>query len=234
MIDAASVSGIRPQAVLFDLDGTLVDTALDLTAALNHVLTSIDLKPLADEAVRAYVSAGAGALLALGLNTRIDDSHVAELRAEFLDYYGRNLAVHSCLFEGMDDLLEELAEAQIPWGIVTNKPRAYTLPLIDLLALRHQPACVICGDDFAVKKPHPAPLTKAFRLLDTLPFHGMYVGDDRRDIIAGWRVGCSTVVAGWGYLGPGESILTWGAHAICETPVALSRLIFEQGINPGS
>lgn len=214
-----------PDAVFFDLDGTLADTAADLSAALNAVLSERDRAPLPLAQTRPYVSMGAVALICLGFNLKPDDPALPPLRSRFLDYYSNNLCNESRLFPGIAGFLHDLLAREIPFGVVTNKPRAYTSPLLEALELPLAPASVVCGDDLPVKKPHPAPLRHACRSIGAPPFNCIYIGDDRRDVIAGRRAGMRTFAANWGYIGPGEDPAAWGAHLTVGTPDELSGLI---------
>jgi N-acetyl-D-muramate 6-phosphate phosphatase len=215
----------RVRAVLFDLDGTLADTAADLTRALNHVLVGIDVEPVPLSRARTHVSQGAVALLALGLGAGTDDPRVGNLRGPFLEFYANNLCVDSCLFDGIDALLRMLDDGGIAWGVVTNKPRAYTLPLLDALPLPTPPGVVVCGDDLAVKKPHPLPVRHACATLDVSPTDTLFVGDDPRDITAGLRAGTGTVVAGWGYIDATVNPGLWGADGIAAEPAQLGAFL---------
>lgn len=213
-----------PAAVLFDLDGTLADTAEDLTAALNSVLAQAGRAPLPLETTRPLVSRGALALLRLGFDIDGSDPRMTALRESFLDFYGRNLSVSSCLFPGIADLLRRFQARGIPFGVVTNKPRAYTEPLLAEL-LPTPPASVVCGDDLAVQKPHPAPLLLACRQIGVRPFQCVFIGDDRRDVVAGLRAGMTTIVAAYGYIGPGEQPMDWGARHVADAPEQIAKLI---------
>jgi phosphoglycolate phosphatase len=215
----------RVQAVLFDLDGTLADTAADLTRALNHALAGIPVAPVDISRSREHVSRGAVALIALGLGVSVDDPRVDGLRSPFLKFYARNLCVDTCLFDGIEVLLRMLDQNNIRWGVVTNKPRSYTTPLLNALPLPSPPAALVCGDDLPVKKPHPLPVRRALEMLAVAPVNAVFVGDDPRDITAGLRAGTRTVVAGWGYIGESVNPATWGADAIAGHVEQLEALL---------
>jgi 2-phosphoglycolate phosphatase len=215
----------RIAAMLFDLDGTLADTAADLTAALNAVMTERGLAPLPLEQTRAHVSLGAAALIRLGLGAGPGDPGFAELRQAFLAYYRDHLCIETRLFPGIERLLDDLAARGVAWGIVTNKPVAYTLPLLRQLQLPTQPGAVVCGDTMAHSKPHPAPIREACRLLDASPSRAAYVGDDLRDIVAGFRAGTATVAVRWGYLGIGTAVERWGADRVVSSSDELRELL---------
>ncbi len=220
-----------PRGVLFDLDGTLADTAADLTNALNRVLVDHDLEPVALADTREHVSRGASALLQLSLGAAGDDPRIDAWRPAFLDYYAKALCEHTRLFPGIAGLIEGLADLGIAWGVVTNKPRAYTVPLLDALTLPSRPSVLVCADDLAHKKPHPLPLRHACERLGAATFHCVYVGDDRRDVIAGFRAGTGTAAALWGYIGPGENPATWGADIMAPDAPRLADHLFTGGGN---
>ena len=206
----------RARGVLFDLDGTLADTAADLTAALNHALAGLGVAPLPLETTRPYVSRGAGALLQLALGAAAGDPRIEASRPRFLAWYADHLCIETRLYPGIAALLESLADQEIAWGVVTNKPRAYTVPLLDDLPLPHPPASIVCADDLPHKKPHPLPVRHACAALGALPGDCLFVGDDRRDVTAGFRAGTVTAAAAWGYIGPGESPRNWGADLVAD------------------
>lgn len=208
----------RIDTVFFDLDGTLVDTAPDLSAALNRLLGSLDIPPLPAGRLRPHVSAGARGLIGEALGIQPGDSRFAVLRAKFLEFYEQALCEKSCLFEGIPAVLERYRAKDIRWGIVTNKPQRYAMPLIDALGLKNEAICIVCGDSATRPKPHPMPLWMACELSRTNTSNAVYVGDDPRDIDAGRSAGLHTIAAAWGYLGVGPPIEAWGAHAIAATP----------------
>ena len=211
--------------MLFDLDGTLADTAADLTAALNRVLDELSEPYVANAQARPHVSRGALALLRLGLRARQDDPRPAALLPRFLEFYAAALCEETRLFPGIEECLDRLDGGHIPFGVVTNKPREYTLPILERLDVARRLSAVVCGDDLAVKKPHPAPLRRASEEFEIAAHDIVYVGDDRRDVTAGFRAGMPTIIAAWGYLGPGETPETWGANAIAATPLDLLEWI---------
>lgn len=208
-------------AVFFDLDGTLADTAPDLGAALNHLRREAGLAALPAEKLRAHVSAGSRGLLAVGFGLVPTDAAYPELQQRFLDYYERHLCVATTLFAGMADLLDAFDERGIGWGIVTNKPDRYTVPLVDQLGLGQRAVAVVSGDTTAHAKPHPEPLLHACRLARVEPTKCIYVGDDLRDVQAGRAAGMRTVIAAYGYLGEGPPLADWQADATIEHPSEL-------------
>lgn len=214
-----------PRAVLFDLDGTLADTAPDLAAAVNWMRTERGLEPTPYAILRPTASAGARGMIGAAFGLAPGDEGYEELRMQWFERYQSNMAVHSTLFDGIADLLDGIAAAGMAWGIVTNKPARFTDPLVPLIGLAHA-GCVVSGDTTPHAKPHPAPLLEAARRLDIAPAHCWYVGDDLRDIEAGRAAGMVTVACNWGYCGaidPG----TWGADHQLDTPRDLLRMLRE-------
>ncbi|QSI78553.1 phosphoglycolate phosphatase [Niveibacterium microcysteis] len=212
--------------VLFDLDGTLADTAPDLGAALNHVLEEEGVALLPIEATRPVTSQGVRGLLRVGLGIGPDDTNYQTLAQRVLKHYAAGICRHTRLFDGMPGVLATLESRGIKWGIVTNKHARFTEPLVDALGLMQRAACVISGDSAAHPKPHPAPLLMACERANVAPTHSIYVGDDLRDIQAGKAAGMCTIAAAWGYLGEGEAIHEWGADHIAPTPEALLDVVF--------
>lgn len=206
------------QAVLFDLDGTLADTAPDLGGALNRQRQRRGLPPLPVAQVRPHASAGARGLLAVGFGLSPGDADYEPMREEFLALYGERLCEETRLFPGMPELLDELERRGVAWGVVTNKPERFTRPLMDALALGARAGCVVSGDTCAHPKPHPAPLLAASQRLAVDPGDCLYVGDDERDTRASLAAGMRSIVACYGYLGSGRPWQEWGAHAGIERP----------------
>lgn len=217
-------SGI--QAVLFDLDGTLVDTAPDLAQALNRLRLEQGKNELPYPLIRDQVSNGGNALIELGFGLKTGAAGQAELRQRLLDLYQDRIAEHSRLFEGLDSLLHHFRQQSLPWGIVTNKPRHYTDLLLQALELA--PGVVVCPDDLGIAKPDPAPLLFAARQLAVAPEACLYVGDHRRDIEAGRRAGMQTLAVGFGYIGPEEDPLAWEADVFVETVAELNTWIMQR------
>ncbi|HKO66973.1 MAG TPA: phosphoglycolate phosphatase [Burkholderiaceae bacterium] len=211
--------------VLFDLDGTLADTAPDLAAAVNRMRIARGIAPLPIAELRPYVSHGARGMVGRAFNVTPDDAQYAELRQEFLREYEAALCVDSALFPGMDDTLAYLEHHGIKWGIVTNKLARFTLPLIDALRLSKRVACVVSGDTAQFSKPHPAPILYALAMACVDAPAAVYVGDDQRDIDAGRAAGVHTVVASYGYLGNGVAYPQWGADEVIHSPQELLALL---------
>lgn len=217
------ISFRRPRAVLFDLDGTLADTAPDLAAAVNQLLIARGLEPAPYEQLRPVASAGARGLIGVAFGLKPGDDEYEALRIAFLDNYAAAIATHSVLFDGVAELLKALEARGIKWGIVTNKPARYTDLLVPEIDLAHA-ACVVSGDTTPHPKPHPAPLLEAARRINIAPQDCWYVGDDLRDIQAGHAAEMFTVAAAWGYCGDSEPV-TWQARAIAPTPKDVLALI---------
>lgn len=203
--------------VLFDLDGTLVDTAPDMTAALNRLRQQEGLPGLAYEHVRDTVSKGSLALVDLGFGSALEPDKREALQRRFLELYAEALCVHSRLFDGMDELLDTLDRTGTRWGIVTNKPGWLTGPLLGDLRLQTRAACVVSGDTLERRKPFPDPLLHACATVRCHPRASVYVGDDPRDVQAGKAAGMRTLIARWGYIDRNETPQDWGADAMMQT-----------------
>ena len=212
-----------PQAILFDLDGTLADTAPDLAGAVNQLRISRGLMPTDYELLRPVASAGARGLIGVAFGITPQDDGYTALRDEFLQNYEAAIAVKSRLFEGITELLSGLQDKGIVWGIVTNKIAYLTDQLVPKIGLHHA-ACVISGDTTAHAKPHPAPLYEAAKRINVLAEQCWYVGDDLRDIQAGQAAGMTTIAAAWGYCGE-VAPATWKASALVESPQQLLALL---------
>lgn len=217
------------KAVLFDLDGTLLDTAPDLGYALNQTLHLYGKAPLPHEQIRPWASHGARGLLALGFDDDSESDSFAELRKTFLDIYAENLLRDTCLFEGMAEVLVTLENQGLPWGIVTNKPMAYTDPLVAQFNWPNQPACVISGDSTPLPKPDPGAIHLACSQMDIPASACVYVGDADRDITAGVAAGMPSLAALWGYIQDHEQPDTWGASALLNNPAELLTWLEDHG-----
>ncbi|NGY06178.1 HAD-IA family hydrolase [Solimonas terrae] len=211
-----------PRAVLFDLDGTLVDTAPDLGHAANLVRAELGRPPLPLADYRPVASAGARGLLGKALQITPEHADFPARRDRFLELYRANLTRQSRLFDGMDVLFAAIAASGARWGIVTNKPAWLTTPLLAGLHLDRQAACAVSADQVARAKPAPDSLLHACELLSLAPTECWYVGDDKRDITAGRAAGMITVAADWGYLGADGPIDSWGADYIARSPQELA------------
>lgn len=215
----------KTTAVLFDLDGTLVDTAPDLADALNATLKHFGRESLPFESIRPEVSHGGIALIRLGFKIEPDDAHFEDYRQFLLDYYKNNLSVNSRLFEGMDELLEQLESSGIPWGVVTNKPSWLTDPLMQQMGMDKRAACIVSGDTCANKKPHPEPIHHACQLAGVSVEHCWYIGDAERDIEAGNAAGCTTVTALFGYIDEDDQPENWQADHLISHPSEIMHLL---------
>ena len=188
------------RAVLFDLDGTLADTAADLAAALNRVRADRALPPLPLPALRPHASDGTRGMLGAGMNVTRSDPEFEGLKDAFLSYYETTLCEQTRLFSGADVLLGEIERRGMPWGIVTNKVARFTLPLLERLELTRRAAAIVCGDTTPETKPHPAPLLHAATVIGVEPASCVYVGDAERDVLAARAAAMKSIVASYGYI----------------------------------
>lgn len=211
--------------VLFDLDGTLVDTAPDLASAVNRMLEARARPALSLELLRPLASHGARGLLGRAFGLAPGEQGFEELRQEFFREYASALCKHSALFPQMAETLDELEGAGLRWGIVTNKIARFTEPLVQALGLYERAACVVSGDTTPHAKPHPAPLLHALSAVGVAAGHAVYVGDDLRDVQAGQAAGIRTVAAAYGYLGDGLPVENWGADRVITHPLDLLDFI---------
>lgn len=209
------------RAVLFDLDGTLADTAPDLGHALNLQRTARGLLPLPISYLRRFASMGARGLIKAGFDLEPKDDGYSPLHAEFLELYERNLCRETRLFPGMDDVLAWLDKRSMAWGVVTNKVERLTLPLLESLGLRARARSVVSGDTCSQPKPHAEPLLRASRECAVEPERCLYVGDDERDVQASRAAGMRVAIARYGYLGPGRPPEAWGGDALIDSPTDL-------------
>lgn len=208
-------------AVLFDLDGTLIDSAPDLAGAANDLRARHGLDALPYEALRPMVGAGARGMVGVAFGLRPGEEGFEPLRDAFLARYAERLLDRTHVFEAVEPVLQALSAAGVPWGIVTNKVTRYAEPVVRGLGLDSRAGVLIAGDTTAHAKPHPAPLLEAARRLGREAGRCVYVGDDHRDMQAGRAAGMATLAAGWGYLGQGEHIDAWGADAVLQEPAQL-------------
>lgn len=215
----------RIRAVLFDLDGTLVDSAPDLAAAADQLRIERGLPSLPLDAYRPMAGAGARGLLGVALGVTPEHPEFVVLRDAFFVHYERNLTQRTMAFEGVGAMIEALLAAGLAWGVVTNKATRFTQPLTQAMPMFSTAKAIISGDTTPHAKPHPAPLLEACARMDIAPEHCMYVGDDERDIVAGLAAGMYTVAATYGYLGQGCAPAQWGAHAEIKSPLSLLQLL---------
>ena len=209
------------KAVLFDLDGTLADSAGDLAGAINRIRRERGLPPVTVASMRPYASAGARGLLGAGMGVAPDDAEYPALREQFLAYYEAGLAETTALFDGIAPMLDTLAARRLPFGIVTNKATRYTQKVVAALGLDVRAGAVVSGDTTAHPKPHPAPLLHAAELLGVASAECVYVGDDLRDVIAGNAAGMPTIAAEYGYLGEAGCADDWPATGWIAQPLEL-------------
>ncbi len=213
------------KTVLFDLDGTLLDTAPDLAFALNETLKRYQQPPLPFDTIRPVVSHGGMALIKLGFNLQPNEAGFEERRQFLLDVYLNNLARETVLFDGMENVLSTLEQARIPWGVVTNKPAWLTDPLMAQMGLDQRAVSIVSGDTLPQRKPDPAPVLLACEQAGTAPEHCIYIGDAERDITAGKRAGTQTAAALFGYLMPGDDPQSWQADHQLERPEQLLDIL---------
>jgi phosphoglycolate phosphatase len=218
---AAPGTAAPVRAVLFDLDGTLADTAPDLGAALNHVRRAAGLGALPLGTIRPWVSQGGRGLIGGGFGLLHDDPALPNLLDALLARYAAAVCVHTRLFPGMDGVLDELEIRGLAWGIVTNKPSRFTLPLLEGLGLAGRIGSVVCGDTLAARKPDPAPVLLACTQLGVAPGCCVMVGDDRRDIAAARAAGARSLAVTYGYGTQGDPPENWSADGLLHTPAGL-------------
>jgi phosphoglycolate phosphatase len=206
------------QAVLFDLDGTLVDSAPDLAGAANELRAARGLQAMAFDQLRPMVGSGARGMLNAAFGVGPDDPDFDAMRTEFLDCYEARILRQTRIFASVEPVLAALEQHGLPWGIVTNKIARFSVPLVKGLGLMPRCAVLVSGDSTAHAKPHPQPLLEAAGRLGLAPQQCIYVGDDRRDVQAGRSACMATLAAAWGYLGRDESVSEWNADAVLAHP----------------
>ncbi|MEO1034613.1 MAG: HAD-IA family hydrolase [Pseudomonadota bacterium] len=217
-------------ALLVDLDGTLVDTAPDMVAALERLCRRNGRTAPDRDLARAVVSSGSMALLRLGFGDEEASARRDELLPAFLADYTANVAQSSALFAGWDRVLEYVESRGVRWGVVTNKPEHISRKLLAELELAERCGCIIGGDTLSVRKPHPEPLLAAADSLNANPSSSLYVGDHQRDIDAGQAAGMRTIAAAWGYIVDGDGADRWGADHVIDSPADLLALLVERSV----
>lgn len=227
MVDAGRIRG-----VLFDLDGTLIDSAPDLAGAANLLRADHGLEPLPLESLRPWVGSGARGMVGAAFGVVPGELRFEALRDAFLAHYAAGLLQRTQPFDGVDAMLYALDTSGIPWGIVTNKATRFTTPIVAGLGLLQRATVVVCGDTTAHSKPHPEPLWHAARAMGLPPEDVVYVGDDLRDAQAARAAGMTMVAATWGYLGQGQPVNEWGADALAATPEHLHAWLCERLVQP--
>ncbi|MDH5392638.1 MAG: HAD-IA family hydrolase [Gammaproteobacteria bacterium] len=209
--------------ILFDLDGTLVDTAPDMAHSLNLLLEEQGQQSLSHDIIRPHVSNGSEALVKLGFGNDLQFTRLEQLKKRYLEIYQQNIHVLSCLFPGMDKLLEQIEQSGRNWGVVTNKPSWLTEPLLISMGLAERCGCMVSGDTTAQRKPHPEPMYHACDLMGAKAAECVYIGDARRDIEAGNNANMKTIIATYGYIGEWEDINSWGADALIDLPEQINQ-----------
>lgn len=212
-------------AVLFDLDGTLIDSAPDLGAAADKMRTDRGLESLPLALYRPMAGAGARGMIAVAFGLTPDDARFADLKEEFFRNYESRMTENTSVFDGVAELIVQISLAGLKWGVVTNKSARFTVPLTKAMPLFSTAQTIISGDTTPHAKPHPAPLLEAARQLDLAPERCVYVGDDERDIVAGRAAGMPTVAAAYGYLGTTADTAAWKADATIAAPAALLNFL---------
>ena len=213
------------KAVLFDLDGTLADTALDLGGALNTMLREQGLPEVSMDEIRPVASHGASGLLKLGMNLDKSDPNHARLRQQYLDTYETCFDKDTVLFEGIDDLVQAIHARGLKWGIITNKPHTFTHRLVPQLGFSVAPDVVVSGDTTAEAKPSTKPMFYACDQINIAPEACLYVGDAERDMQAGKNAGMKTVLVSWGYIHADDKTEEWPADSVIDTPEQLLQLL---------
>lgn len=209
--------------VLFDLDGTLVDTAPDMAHSLNLLLEEQGKAPMDHNLIRPHVSNGSLALVRLGFGDQLSEAQTEQLKQRYLQIYQDNIHINSCLFEGMEQLLNELESNGMKWGVVTNKPSWLTEPLLKSMGLAERSACMVSGDTLSERKPHPAPMFHACEIIGVPANECVYIGDAQRDVEAGKNASMKTIIARYGYIGDWEDIESWGADAVIDSPEEIQQ-----------
>ena len=207
------------KTVLFDLDGTLIDTAPDMAYALNLLLQEEGRDEMSYESIRPVVSNGSVALVKLGFGDELEEATLERLKKRYLEIYQEHLCENSSLFDGMPELLRHIEAQDMNWGVVTNKPGWLTLPLMEQIGLAERASCIVSGDTTPNRKPHPEPMFHACLAAGSEPQQCVYIGDARRDIEAGNNAGMKTIVALYGYIGDWENTDDWGAEHKVDQPM---------------
>jgi len=216
---------MRLRAVLFDMDGTLLDSAPDFIAICQAMLAERDLAPIADKLIRDQVSGGARAMVACTFAMDPEAEGFEALRLEFLERYQEHCAVLTRPFDGIEALLADIEQAQLIWGVATNKPVRYAEPIMQQLGLAERSAVLVCPDHVKLSKPDPEMLLLACAQMGVQPGETLFIGDDERDIEAGRAAGCKTAAVTYGYIHPQDNPRNWGADAVVDHPLELRALL---------
>jgi phosphoglycolate phosphatase len=215
-------------AVFFDLDGTLIDTARDMARVLNRLRTEEGQSPLDYDLIRSEVSHGARALILLAFDDPEESENFQRLRQRFLDMYLEEIHVETTLFPQMEEILDTLESHQVPWGVVTNKPSWLTLPLMESMQLTDRATTIVCADTAGVSKPDPKPMLDACTEAGVIPAQSMYVGDDQRDVVAAHNAGMPCIALRCGYIRRGQNPDDWGADMVMDTTTELLNWVEQQ------
>lgn len=216
---------MRLQAVLFDMDGTLLDSAPDFIAIIQAMRTARGLPPLADKLIRDHISGGARAMVASAFDEAPDSAAFEVLRQEFLERYQQHCAVLTRPFEGIEALLDDIEQARLLWGVATNKPLRYAEPIMQGLKLAERSAVLVCPDHVERSKPAPDMLLLACQQMGVNPEAVLFVGDDARDIESGRAAGCRTAAVTYGYIHPEDNPRNWGADVVVDHPSELRAVL---------
>ena len=217
---------MRLQAVLFDMDGTLLDTAPDFIAVVQNMRADHNLPPLPESAIRSVISGGAKAMVSAAFSSLDPNSEAFEaLRQDFLTRYLAHCAVHTHLFDGLEQLLSDIEQANIRWGVVTNKPFRFAEPIMQQLGLSQRASVLVCPDHVTHSKPHPESVLLACQQLNLPPKDVIFIGDDRRDIESGRAAGCRTLAVRYGYIHPDDNPNYWEADAVVDYPYELKTIL---------
>ncbi len=222
----SELNGVEYNAVFFDLDGTVVDTAPDMVAVLQRMQQEHGIAPVDYDLARSNVSNGAIGLLCLGFPDA-DIEFGDALHQQYLETYAEMICVHSKLFDGIENMLDIFDENDFPWGIVTNKPEQLTIPLLTHLGIAERAVSIVSGDTLPVRKPDPAPLLLACDIAGIDPENCIYVGDAGRDIEAGREAGMATIAASYGYITEDDDPREWDADVIATTTEELEQIVFK-------
>jgi len=216
---------LKVKGLLFDLDGTLLDTAPEFTHCLNLLLNSQGMPPITVTALRSFVSFGASGMLEFGLNLNPQHPKFTVLKEQFLNFYRQGLGNLSSLFSGIPAILETIQLQNLPWGIVTNKPQCFTDPLVQKFSPLRRTQCIVSGDTLLTSKPDPAPLLYACEILKISPKNCWYIGDAKSDVEAAHRSGMQCAIAKYGYIPQNEDPLTWQPDRILSHPEEIKQLL---------
>ncbi|MCK5899096.1 MAG: HAD-IA family hydrolase [Methylococcales bacterium] len=212
------------ECVLFDLDGTLVDTAPDLIACLNSALKVHGFEAVDSQKITPYISHGAGAMIQQS-NLKTDQSTESQILETMLSHYETNILSYGGFFDGIEETLDFIEQNGLKWGVITNKQKRFTEPLMNALNITQRCACIISGDTTSKSKPHPEPMLAGCQQAGVNPKNCVYIGDAKHDMMAGQSVNMKTLAAVYGYLTPDDRPQTWGAEALLTSPIEIKEWI---------